>query len=305
MEQKSTIYTFGDKSINATLLVSQLQQHHINCVVDCRLLADTNIAGNTPRPELKETLHQHHIAYLPFGTHFGLFPPETRSKRGTILYKRATSTPNFLMGMERIENGIKKGYRICIIDEAPDLYKSKLFTIIAKRLKEQYDIVHLLPNGHYFSQEQMEQKKAANALLRKQKNAAKQTVGSNGEEIAALYLSHKGYRILDHNWNLHHGCELDLVALKDNKLHFVEVKTRTSDKYGEPQIAINYHKMKNILQAIRTYRYQHASFDTEYQIDSIAVIYRSNQDYDLTHFLDIQPNGEACSATQTYQHRPH
>ena len=110
-----------------------------------------------------------------------------------------------------------------------------------------------------------------------------------GEEIAGLHLINKGYQILDRNWNLYKGCELDIVAIKDNKLHFIEVKTRSSDKYGEPQIAINKKKMKHILTAIREYRYKRYLHNIEFQIDSIAIIYRGEKDYDLKHFTDIRP----------------
>ena len=304
MEQKSIIYTYGNENITATQLVALLQPHHINCVADCRPLTNFHIASNTPLDELKDTLHQYNIAYIPFFTHFGLFPPEVRSKRGTILYKRATTTPNFLQGVERLRNGIKKGYRICIINEESNIYKSIRFTIIAKHLKEHYEIIHLFPNGHYFSQEQVEHKKEEIRLQRQKKNATIQAIGINGEEIAALYLSNKGYQILDHNWNLYRGCELDIVAMKDNKLHFVEVKTRTSDKYGEPQMAINHRKMKNILHAIHTYRYKRAFFNMEYQIDCMAIIYRAENDYDLKHFLGIRTDGQACTDVHTYHARP-
>ena len=53
--------------------------------------------------------------------------------------------------------------------------------------------------------------------------ADKWEIGQNGEELAADYLMKRGFRILHHNWNLHKGCELDLVATKDNQIHFIEV----------------------------------------------------------------------------------
>ena len=64
-------------------------------------------------------------------------------------------------------------------------------------------------------------------------------LGQIGEELAATYLMNKGYRILHRNWNLHRGCELDIVAMKDGKLHFVEVKTRSRAyewKGGRPEV---------------------------------------------------------------------
>ena len=150
----------------------------------------------------------------------------------------------------------------------------------------------------------MEQKNLEIKELRKQKNKTSLTIGQTGEELAALYLSRSGYQILDRNWNLHKGCELDIVALKDNKLHFIEVKTRTSDKYGEPETAINYRKMRNISKAIHTYLFRRGFLNIESQIDSIAIIYRSDQDYNLKHFLGLRFGNQPCDETITFSPTP-
>ena len=124
-------------------------------------------------------------------------------------------------------------------------------------------------------------------------------LGQNGEELAADYLMKQGYRILHRNWNLHKGCELDIVATKDNQLHFIEVKTRSrvSDVYGRPEQAINDAKLRNIVRAI--YRYQNIyHLDMEMHIDAIGVVYHSEQDYTINFLPDIaympfNPSGRA------------
>lgn len=294
----------GAPWIEVSNLLPLLLQHHINCVVDCRNLSNEPIGQNTPEKQLHTTLHQHHIAYIPFFQHFGHFPPETRNGKGDILYRCNTKTPHFQEGLERIANGITQGYTICVIDEVRDFYKSRLYNIIAKRLKEQYHIVYLLHNGYHFTQEQIDQKKEEKTQQRQHRNAAMQALGRTGEEIAALYLSRNGYQILDHNWNLHHGCELDIVAYKDGKLHFIEVKTRSSDRFGPPQSAISDKKMQHLLHAIREYRHKRHFLDYAYQIDSIAIIYRADNDYDLNHFLGIHLHYGPCDEVITYTQRP-
>ncbi|MBQ7686758.1 MAG: YraN family protein [Bacteroidaceae bacterium] len=124
-------------------------------------------------------------------------------------------------------------------------------------------------------------------------------LGQNGEELAADYLMKQGYRILHRNWNLHKGCELDIVATKDNQLHFIEVKTRSrvSDVYGRPEQAINDAKLRNIVRAI--YRYQNIyHLDMDMHIDAIGVVYHSEQDYTINFMPDIaympfNPSGRA------------
>lgn len=304
MEERASIYAYGNFEIRAEDLILLLQQYHFNCVVDCRPISNTKIGRNTPISELIQELAKYNISYIPFYNHFGLFPPETRNTKGNILYKRAVNTPLFLQGIERIKHGISKGYTICIIDEVRDFYKSRLYNIIAQRLKEQYNIIYLLSNGYHYTQEQIEKKKEYIAQRRQNKNAEMQALGRDGEEIAALYLTRNGYQILDHNWNLHHGCELDIVAYKEGKLHFVEVKTRSSDRYGPPQNAINGTKLRHIMRAIQEYRHRRKFNDYDYQIDSIAILYRAENDYDLNHFLGIHLNYGPCDEVVTFTQRP-
>ena len=304
MEEKPIIYTYGNTSIDVKDLICILQPYHINCIVDCRPQAYTIGMTNTPSDELQQVLKQNGIAYLPFAKHFGVFPNETRNSKGTILYSKVIKTSNFLEGIERIERGVQKGYIICIIDYEKEIAKSRRYTHIGKYLHEKYTICHIFPSGTHFTQEQVEQKQAERKSYRKQKNHMAQTIGKTGEELAALYLNNNGYQILDRNWNLHRGCELDIVAMKDRTIHFIEVKTRSSDLYGEPQVAINWIKMKHICKAIQQYRYRRGLFNIDSQIDSIAIIYRADDDYDLKHFLEIHPNGGACADVITFQQRP-
>ena len=304
MENTPIIYTYGNNNIDAKDLIYILHPYHIDCVVDCRPPAYTKGMTNTPSNELKEILSKNNIIYLPFAQYFGVFPNEARNKKGNVLYSKIIKTKDFLEGINRIENGVQKGYTICIIDHQREIAKSKRYTFIGKFLHERYTICHILPSGSYYTQEQVVQKQAEYTNLYKQQNSKIQTVGKTGEELAALYLCKNGYQILDHNRNLHRGCELDIVGLKDNKIHFIEVKTRASDKYTEPQIAINRVKMKNISKAIQQYRYRHRLFNCAFQIDSIAIIYRTEHDYDLRHYLDIRPDGSACADIIVFQQRP-
>ncbi|MCH5176215.1 MAG: YraN family protein [Prevotellaceae bacterium] len=290
MEQKATIYTYGKEQIEATQLITLLQPYEINCVVDCRPIIGTSTAYMTSSKQLKDILQSHNISYIPFHKHFGIFPSTTQTKRGKIIYSKAIQTPNFLEGIERIQTGIKKGFTICLIDDERNTSNSLRYTLIGQYLKDYCQVIHIYSEAKRISQEDLahyieEQK----AVIKNSKIQAKE-IGLAGEEIAGLYLINHGYQILDRNWNLHKGCELDIVATKNNRLHFIEVKTRSSDKYGDPQLAIDKRKMQHILTAIHKYLYQRHILNTDYQIDSIAIIYRNEHDYDLQHFADIRPD---------------
>ncbi len=73
----------------------------------------------------------------------------------------------------------------------------------------------------------------------------KKNKGSRGEARAAEYLRQQGYCILERNYRCPLG-EADLIARDGETVVFVEVKTRTSDRFGPPQAAIGPSKQKRM-----------------------------------------------------------
>ncbi len=69
--------------------------------------------------------------------------------------------------------------------------------------------------------------------------------GKLGEKIANNYLIKSGYNIIENNFKCNFG-EIDIIALKNNCIHFIEVKSRRNLNFGEPIEAINYKKLKKI-----------------------------------------------------------
>ncbi len=123
-----------------------------------------------------------------------------------------------------------------------------------------------------------------------QKKGAHIELGRIGEEIAANWLRSQGYYIMDRNWKPKYiGCELDIVANKDNELHVVEVKTRSfkSAAYRDPATAIDEKRMHEMCKGASQYlKYHHYNFN--YRIHAITIVYRAEDDYDLKFYPDIQ-----------------
>jgi putative endonuclease len=84
------------------------------------------------------------------------------------------------------------------------------------------------------------------------KMAAHNEFGIEGEDKAANHLIREGYTILDRNWRSGHK-ELDIVAEKDGTLVVLEVKTRTSNKFGNPEDAVTPRKIRNTVLAADAY----------------------------------------------------
>lgn len=80
----------------------------------------------------------------------------------------------------------------------------------------------------------------------------RKNVGDIGEEFAAQLLENSGYRIIARNYATKQG-EIDIIAIKDGVLHFVEVKTRTGCQYGYPSDAVTKIKQDRIRKAAKQY----------------------------------------------------
>ena len=77
-------------------------------------------------------------------------------------------------------------------------------------------------------------------------------LGQEGEDRAAKFLIEQGYRILERNYRTKSG-EIDLIALHKDEVVFVEVKTRTSDVFGAPELAVNPRKQRSMIKAALGY----------------------------------------------------
>ncbi|MBC8336118.1 MAG: YraN family protein [Anaerolineales bacterium] len=112
-----------------------------------------------------------------------------------------------------------------------------------------------------------------------------QKIGGWGEEIAAVYLQEKGYQLVDRNVRTPYG-EIDLIVRRDEITVFVEVKTRTSARYGYPEESINARKQEHMFAAAEYYSQEKAL--EHWQIDAVSVEGKpSGVKPKITHFEDV------------------
>jgi putative endonuclease len=76
--------------------------------------------------------------------------------------------------------------------------------------------------------------------------------GLLGEKMAVDYLLKNGYSILHQNWR-HSHWEVDIIASKNEVLHFIEVKTRRTKKFGFPEEDVTKKKLENLINASEEY----------------------------------------------------
>lgn len=87
----------------------------------------------------------------------------------------------------------------------------------------------------------------------------KQELGRQGEEAAASYLEERGYRVLARNYRCRFG-EIDLIALEGEVLVFVEVRCRTSGRFGLPEESILWRKQARMRKIASHYLKSYFSF---------------------------------------------
>ena len=80
--------------------------------------------------------------------------------------------------------------------------------------------------------------------------------GKTGEQMAARYLTDKGYIILEHNYRRGH-LEIDLIALDGDELVIVEVKSRSDDTTLQPASAVNHRKRQSLIRLANEYAKSH------------------------------------------------
>jgi putative endonuclease len=105
--------------------------------------------------------------------------------------------------------------------------------------------------------------------------------GSMGEALAATYFAERGYTLLHQNWR-HSHWEVDIIASKNGVLHFIEVKTRRTKKFGHPEDGADKKKIRNLINAAEEYLYQYPEWKRiQFDILSITIIKAETVEYFL------------------------
>ena len=105
-------------------------------------------------------------------------------------------------------------------------------------------------------------------------------LGREGEDRAAEFLIAQGYRILERNYRTRSG-EIDLIALHEGQVVFVEVKTRASDAYGAPELAVNPRKRLRMVKTALGYLKYKKLHQMPCRFDVVAISSAAGQKVEL------------------------
>lgn len=104
--------------------------------------------------------------------------------------------------------------------------------------------------------------------------------GTEGEQKAAELLRTKGYEILETNWRFGQE-EIDIIARDKVFLVVVEVKTRSTNYFGEPETFVNKQKQRHLIKAAGAY-IQKYNLDLEVRFDIVSVL-KSPEGFKIQH----------------------
>ncbi len=129
-------------------------------------------------------------------------------------------------------------------------------------------------------------------VSKKQQN---KLTGDRGETIAANYLQKKGFIIVGRNYRQKWG-EIDVIAKKNNKMHFIEVKTVSYDTKADLERAVSYgtwrpeenvhsYKLQRLARAIETWLAEY-NWEGDWQIDVVAIRIVPRETYATVKYID-------------------
>jgi putative endonuclease len=117
---------------------------------------------------------------------------------------------------------------------------------------------------------------------------ARASLGIRGEALAAEFLKDQGYRLVLANFKVPIGRnsrgvqvtgEIDLVALDDDTLCFVEVKTRRSDEFTPVITNVDLRKQRQIIRTAKIYRRTFGVWERPYRYDVVTVLMPKHSDH--------------------------
>ena len=115
--------------------------------------------------------------------------------------------------------------------------------------------------------------------------ASHNQTGITGEGMAAKYLIEKGFAILHQNWR-HSHWEVDIIAKKETILHFIEVKTRRTKRFGFPEDNVDKKKIRNLINAAEEFLQQQPQWK-RIQFDILSITMLKNEPVEYFLIEDV------------------
>jgi len=141
------IYTIGHSTHQLDYFLELLQAHKINCLVDVRSVAASSYNPQYNKEPLSKFLKNNGVTYMHFEEEFGARhgDPELLDDEGKVDFEKVRKSFIFKKGVERLWQGINKGYTIALMCSESDPFNCHRFSMISIALeKDGFNVLHIL-----------------------------------------------------------------------------------------------------------------------------------------------------------------
>ncbi len=162
---KPVIYTVGHSTHQLDYFLSLLQEYNVNCLIDVRSVAASSYNPQYNQEPLKNYLKNNGITYLHFPEEFGarFTDPDLLDDEGKVDFERVRKTFTFKNGMERLWQGVDKGFVITLMCSESEPLDCHRFSMVSVGLiKDGFEVKHILKDKTL-----KEHKELENVLLKK------------------------------------------------------------------------------------------------------------------------------------------
>lgn len=159
------LYTVGHSNQTIEKFVEEIHSFGIDCIVDVRSVPYSKFTPQFNAESLNAVLKKNGIAYLPFGEEFGARRTDSYDSNNLlhagfpnnqVVFELAAQTPAFLRGVERLNNGLNKGYRISLMCSEAEPLDCHRFSLVSRYFFEHgVDVQHILGKGELAGHRQL------------------------------------------------------------------------------------------------------------------------------------------------------
>jgi len=154
---KFRLYSVGHSNQSQEDFLELLKKHDVNCIVDVRSVPASKYTPQFNMEPLKWFLKKNDIQYLHFGEEFGARRTDSLNIEGQVDFEQAVRTTNFNRGVERLMNGLQKGFRISLMCSEANPLECHRFSLVSRYFYDNgLDVQHILKDGELASHEVLE-----------------------------------------------------------------------------------------------------------------------------------------------------
>jgi uncharacterized protein (DUF488 family) len=153
------LFTIGHSTHAIEFFLNLLRSHDVNCVIDVRSIAASRFNPQYNKKALQHSLMENNILYMHFEKEFGARQTNAAvvNDDGQVDFEKVRQSSEFRNGINRLKDGIQKGYTIALMCAEAEPLDCHRFAMITPALKESgFEVKHILKDNSLTSTEDLE-----------------------------------------------------------------------------------------------------------------------------------------------------